>query len=297
MKRALALALSVVMVLTLLPLAVSARSLTDGEKSIFEELRSPAKVADGNFKLPEVVITMAENWLMGTEKELTQSDIDSILGFIRDAEQAVINGGTGVVEKWPQALRDQILKDIDGAAQVVGLHADGHAAGTNGPGDQHGYGSIEILDGSNKTIIAEDELVTVEYAPESDFEYEVVDGVVRITRYLGQSNNSTEVIVPATLGGKPVVFIGPGAFAGNANLTRISLPNTVKPENISETAFEGCVNLDVKKDLTFYDVTAPGKNGAIEPKGYDLTVVVICGVVGLAVLGVCVFVSKKAKLF
>lgn len=295
MKRALALALTIVLVLALLPLAASARSLTDGEKSIFEELRSPAKVADGNYKLPEVVITMAENWLMATSTELTSGQIESILSYIKDAEQTVVNCGTGVVANWSQETRDHILKDIDGAAQVVGLAARGHAAGANGAGDKHGYGSIEVYDpNTDKTIVGEDELVTVEYAPEEDFEYEVVDGVAIITHYTG---SSTEVIVPPTLGGNTVGGVADGAFAGDDNLTSVSLPDTVTPDKIGENAFEGSPNLNPTEDVTYYDVNDNGNNGAVKQEGYDLKVIVICAVAGVVVLGACVLVSKKAKLF
>ena len=94
----------------------------------------------------------------------------------------------------------------------------------------------------------------------NDFEYEIHDGKVTITGYMGEGG---AVTVPSTLDGLPVTTIGAWAFGYCTGLTSITLPHTLTyieenafkycsgltkvyvPEKttIVEDAFRGCVNL------------------------------------------------------
>lgn len=77
--------------------------------------------------------------------------------------------------------------------------------------------------------------------PESalgDFTYSIADGAVTITEYKGSDAN---VVVPATIEGKPVTVIGRGAFGWNERVTTVSLPASV--HTIQEDAFHQCSNL------------------------------------------------------
>ncbi len=63
-------------------------------------------------------------------------------------------------------------------------------------------------------------------APESDFEYEIIDGEAKITRYVG---DSTEVIIPAQLGGCPVTVLGGSMFNGyHLKLKSVIVPDSVR---------------------------------------------------------------------
>lgn len=75
-------------------------------------------------------------------------------------------------------------------------------------------------------------------APAEDFTYETLDGGVRITAYLG---GESVVVVPETLGDAPVVAIGEGAFANQAALRAVSLPDSV--QTIGRGAFKGCTGM------------------------------------------------------
>ena len=86
------------------------------------------------------------------------------------------------------------------------------------------------------------------YIPE-DYYYSVTDGLATITGYHGSGG---AVIVPATLGGCPVVAIGDNAFAGCGTVTGLTLPGSVA--NIGSGAFSGCSALT---DLTFLGLTPP----------------------------------------
>lgn len=71
-----------------------------------------------------------------------------------------------------------------------------------------------------------------------DFDYEIYDGGVIITRYKGKD---TEVEIPGEIEGSPVIEIGFYAFEANYGLTSVTLPETVKV--IGEAAFADCQSL------------------------------------------------------
>ena len=70
------------------------------------------------------------------------------------------------------------------------------------------------------------------------------DGTVTITGT--QADAEGTVIVPSTIGGKPVTAIGGGAFANQSNLTSLVLPSTI--QSIGPDAFAQCPALT---DVTF----------------------------------------------
>ena len=80
-------------------------------------------------------------------------------------------------------------------------------------------------------------------APASDklvsgkFEYEVDDGTVTITKYMG---NDASVKVPASIDGKPVTAIGRAAFQGKS-MKSLSLPEGL--QEIGSRAFAACSQL------------------------------------------------------
>ena len=78
----------------------------------------------------------------------------------------------------------------------------------------------------------------VKYAPEGDFEFEWMDGGVRITQYNGKGG---KVAVPPSIDGQAVVEIGEEAFAYCEELTHIVIPKGVT--SIGDNAFSNCENL------------------------------------------------------
>lgn len=71
--------------------------------------------------------------------------------------------------------------------------------------------------------------------PASDFQYEIVDDAVKITKFIG---SATVVKVPETVEGKPVTIIGRKSFSQSRDFTAVILPKTTK--TIESEAFFNC---------------------------------------------------------
>lgn len=71
------------------------------------------------------------------------------------------------------------------------------------------------------------------------FRYTVSNGEAMLTAYLG---DASEVLIPATLGGYPVVAVGDRAFLNQTSLTSVTVPEGVR--EIGWFAFSGCIALE-----------------------------------------------------
>jgi hypothetical protein len=72
-----------------------------------------------------------------------------------------------------------------------------------------------------------------------DYDYEVIDGEVTITKYTG---TDTVVEVPSEIDGVKVTFIDDHAFEFKYKLTSVTLPDTIT--GIGESAFSDCSALE-----------------------------------------------------
>ncbi len=75
----------------------------------------------------------------------------------------------------------------------------------------------------------------VQAATDEDYEYEIILEKATITKYKGKAS---EVIIPDTLGGKPVAEIGKGAFFQNTKLKSVIIPDSIT--SIGDEAFMYC---------------------------------------------------------
>jgi hypothetical protein len=73
---------------------------------------------------------------------------------------------------------------------------------------------------------------------QAQFLYTTNNGTITINGYTGPGG---AVTIPSTITGLPVAAIGDFAFYHGANLTRVTIPNSVT--NIGNWAFEGCTSL------------------------------------------------------
>ncbi|MFP6874351.1 MAG: leucine-rich repeat domain-containing protein [Verrucomicrobiales bacterium] len=89
-----------------------------------------------------------------------------------------------------------------------------------------------------------------------DFEFTVEDGPAVITKYNGVATN---IVIPETLGGKPVVAIQESAFTGNSAITSVSLPESIT--RIGSNAFNGCSGLA--------NITIPARTRHIGENAFD----------------------------
>ncbi len=108
--------------------------------------------------------------------------------------------------------------------------------------------TVENSNSSAQTTQPTTEAATIEQTPTvrvpeiqsaDEFEFEIIDGGAVVTGYTG---NSTEVEVPAELGGAPVTEIGFYAFEAEYDITSVTLPDTITL--IGEGAFMDCESLE-----------------------------------------------------
>lgn len=71
---------------------------------------------------------------------------------------------------------------------------------------------------------------------EGYYTYTVSNNEATITKF--DKTVSGEVVIPTTLGGKPVTTIGQFVFSDRLNISKVTIPNTVT--NIQANAFDGC---------------------------------------------------------
>ena len=109
---------------------------------------------------------------------------------------------------------------------VVRIAANGLIVGMN-----EGKATVTATSVDGKTASCDIYVLDLEYSVNSD-------GGAVITAYNG---SLSEVIIPDTLGGKPVVEIGSWAFFDNSSAVKISLPSSVK--TLGYGAFSTCYAL------------------------------------------------------
>ncbi len=76
-----------------------------------------------------------------------------------------------------------------------------------------------------------------------DFEYEEVNGGLKITKYTGKSN---VVVIPSVIDNKKVVDVDNAVFSGNVSLKEVTLP-----ESISYISFELFENCEALEKITY----------------------------------------------
>ena len=91
----------------------------------------------------------------------------------------------------------------------------------------------------NYTNVKSDITVNAKWKLKQEYEYEVLeDGTAIITKYYGPKS---EVEIPESIDGIVVSGIGNSVFAGNSNLTKVTIPKTVT--SLEYEAFASCTNL------------------------------------------------------
>lgn len=92
--------------------------------------------------------------------------------------------------------------------------------------------------------------------PETDFTVKDVTGGVEITKYIGASKS---VVIPESIGGKPVISIGAGAFKDLA-LTTVQLPTSVTTIKDQAFLYNKLTTIDIPKNVKDIGVEAFARN-------------------------------------
>ncbi|MGM9644590.1 MAG: leucine-rich repeat domain-containing protein [Eubacteriales bacterium] len=112
-----------------------------------------------------------------------------------------------------------------------------------------------------------------------NFEYETVDGGVRITKYVGEDSI---IVVPDSIEGLPVCEIGESAFSGGV-IRAIYIPDSV--ESIAQGAIDGCEGLstlrlpfvgDGEENLYIgyiFGADEPAENAISLPPSLDMVII------------------------
>ncbi|MBR3836869.1 MAG: hypothetical protein IKJ74_01875 [Clostridia bacterium] len=148
MKKLMALVLAVMLVVAVLPMCVSARTLTAEEKALFDTLKEHVAVKDGEFVIPADVIAQGENYVASLQNPLTPDQISKIKAEVQAAQAEVKKANTGVVSNWSESTRNAILNHIDNAAEAINCNATANAKG-----------GIDVKDATGATIVTNDKLI------------------------------------------------------------------------------------------------------------------------------------------
>jgi len=92
--------------------------------------------------------------------------------------------------------------------------------------------------------------------PESDFTVNSVSGGVEIKKYIGVRK---DVVIPTTIGGKPVISIGAGAFKDLA-LTSVQIPTTVTTIKDQAFLYNKLTTIDIPNNVKSLGVEAYARN-------------------------------------
>lgn len=100
-------------------------------------------------------------------------------------------------------------------------------------------GDTQSQSGNNKELSVES-LMSASATSASSFNYEVIDGKLTITRFIG---DETIVVIPDTIDGQKVEVIGESAFVNEEEVKAVKLGNSVT--TVCTSAFENCYAMEV----------------------------------------------------
>ncbi len=152
MKKVMAFFLVALLVVSLIPMSVSARNLTDAEKDLFVYLKEALAILDDGTKDVAGALAQGENYIASLAIPLTDEQINMIKSEVEKAVAAVEKEEAGAsVKEWSSETRNEVLDRIDEAAGVVDCTAVADTKGTVTVKDQKGQ--TVVVATPNKTVI------------------------------------------------------------------------------------------------------------------------------------------------
>ncbi len=190
----------------------------------------------------ETVETVTEVITLG---ETVTAAMQTHVGFTAPKAQRVtgsLDQPLTVTYQYTRTAYDMTLVYNDGTNPVASLKFGSELPKKNREGFVFGgwFTDVECTK-PIATVPAESMIVYAQWVDEtvvSALSYVIENDGICVT---GLKTDLTELVIPAYIGGVPVLHIGPNAFAGRAKLTSVRLPDTL--ETIGSAAFRGCIGI------------------------------------------------------
>jgi hypothetical protein len=127
---------------------------------------------------------------------------------------------------------------FDGCSSLTGAYFQGNAPSADSSVFQGDHNIVYYTYGTLGWGPTYGDRPTAVWYPLPPYTYDINNGTITITRYIGPGG---AVTIPSTINGLPVTSIGEFAFFNGTNLTSVNIPNGVT--NIGDEAFEQCTSL------------------------------------------------------
>ncbi|MDO4193738.1 MAG: leucine-rich repeat protein, partial [Erysipelotrichaceae bacterium] len=163
---------------------------------------------------------------------------EPVIEEVTEIEETAVPEVTEIVSEMEE-MTDNVISEENGSEEEI---TDVTGSEEAEPEEDLSEQTEELAseeDNSSEEIQTEEEEPVISFASSGDFEYSISDGEAIIDKYSG---SDAEVTIPSQIDGYTVTGIAKNVFSSNKDLTKISLPATLK--SIGQSAFSNCENLN-----------------------------------------------------
>lgn len=151
MKKFVSLLIFAALLLSLSVTVFAARKITDEEKALLANMKGKEILG---YKISGSEISSLENFLMGTDRPLTQADIDNIMANMDQIINIILQSGATDLKNLPKDVIDKIMKIANSAASTAGL-----SVSLSSSSDLASAVTITSRDGSRPVIAPKEKII------------------------------------------------------------------------------------------------------------------------------------------